>query len=64
MSRKDEELQPKESFGKIKIRLRSGHNCLFLEKGRYADTPHEERIFPLRKNGIDDNKHVILKCEK
>ena len=34
-------------YRKALVRLRSGTNCLFLEKGRYDNIPQQDRICPL-----------------
>ena len=44
------------------VKLRSGNNCLFLEKGRYESLPREERLCPLCNIDVEDLEHFVFKC--
>ena len=48
---------------KTLIKLRTGNNCLFTEKGRYESIDRQERFFPLCSKEVEDLKHFIFKCE-
>ena len=46
------------------VKLRSGTNCLFLEKGRYENIPPQDRVCPLCENEVENNEHFLFKCSK
>ena len=48
---------------KTLIKLRTGNNCLFTEKGRYESIDRQERFCPLCSKEVEDLKHFIFKCE-
>ena len=46
------------------VKLRSGTNCLFLEKGRYENIPPHDRVCPLCENEVENNEHFLFKFSK
>ena len=49
---------------KSTLKLRTGDNCLFLEKGRYESIPGNRRLFPFRKCEVEDLEHFAFKFNK
>ena len=44
------------------VKLRTGNNCLFLEKGRYQSLSREQRFCPLCNTEVENLEHFMFKC--
>ena len=49
---------------KFFVKLSTGNNCLFLEKGRYESLSREERFCPLCNTEVENLEHFMFKCLK
>ena len=47
---------------KFFVKLRTGNNCLFLEKGRYQSLSREQRFCPLCNTEEENLEHFMFKC--
>ena len=47
---------------KFFVKLRTGNNCLFLEKGRYQSLSREQRFCHLCNTEVENLEHFMFKC--
>ena len=45
------------------IKIGTGNNYLFIEKGRYENIDRQERLCPLCSREVENLNHFIFKCE-
>ena len=46
------------------VKIRISNSNLNIEKGRYLNTPAEDRIFKLCNSGVEDEFHFTIICSK